>query len=125
MLFPGTHSREIVRATQIIRHPEAVTTEWASKVISEIGKAAGVVVDKDKGKFASAHDLRRSFGAKRAKLIMPAVLMQLMRHESIETSTRYYAELAAQDAADVAGKAGESLVSSRPGQNQPETAEAS
>ena len=33
-----------------------------SKVISAIGSAAGVVVDKESGKYASAHDLRRSFG---------------------------------------------------------------
>lgn len=103
---------------------KALTTEWASKVISAIGEAAGVIVDRDKGKFASAHDLRRTFGAKWAKLVMPAVLQQLMRHESVETSMRYYAALAAQDVADVAWKAGESLVSSRVGQNQPETAEA-
>ncbi|WP_261342327.1 hypothetical protein [Bythopirellula polymerisocia] len=27
-----------------------------------IGKLAGVIFDRERGKFASAHDLRRSFG---------------------------------------------------------------
>ncbi len=40
--------------------------EGASAVIAEIGKSAGVVVSQRGGKkkFASAHDLRRSFGAR-------------------------------------------------------------
>jgi hypothetical protein len=43
-----------------------------------------------KVKYASAHDLRRTFGERWAALIMPAHLQQLMRHESIETPLRYY-----------------------------------
>ena len=41
-------------------------------------------------KFASAHDLRRSFGARWAPRVMPATLRELMRHDSIETTMRYY-----------------------------------
>jgi integrase len=48
-------------------------------------------------KYAGAHDLRRSFGNKRAKRIMPAVLQRLMRHESIETAMRYYVDLGADE----------------------------
>jgi len=64
------------------------------ELISDIGAAGGVKVQSDprtgKVKYASAHDLRRSFGERWAVRVMPQVLMQLMRHESIETTLRYY-----------------------------------
>jgi len=69
---------------------------WVSSVVSKIGKAAGVKVNTDrrtgKIKFASAHDLRRSFGTRWSSRIMPPALMELMRHESIETTLAYYVE---------------------------------
>lgn len=40
-------------------------------------------------KYASAHDFRRSFGERWAKVVMPAVLQQMMRHKSILTTMRY------------------------------------
>lgn len=80
----------------------AMTVEKASKTIGCIGKAAGVVVDKKTEKYASAHDLRRTFGAKWAKVVMPAVLQQLMRHESIETTMRFYVGRDAESTADAA-----------------------
>ena len=56
------------------------------KTISQIGKRAGVKVDTkrradgtEKVKFASAHDLRRSFGERWSRQVMPQVLMELMR----------------------------------------------
>ena len=66
-----------------------------SKIVSKIGRAAAVKVytnpkDPSKVKYASAHDLRRAFGARWAARVMPAQLMELMRHESIETTLRYY-----------------------------------
>ncbi len=71
-----------------------VGVDRAGHVISEIGRAAGVVVRADaktgKVKHASAHDLRRSFGERWAGRIMPADLKELMRHESIDTTLRYY-----------------------------------
>lgn len=60
----------------------------ASKLIAEMGKAAGVKVSETK--FASAHDFRRSFGERWSHVLMPADLQQLMRHESIETTMRFY-----------------------------------
>ncbi|EAQ79709.1 tyrosine-type recombinase/integrase [Blastopirellula marina] len=60
--------------------------------ITAIGKAAGVKV-KDDGKetkFASAHDMRRAFGHRWSKKVMPAVLKELMRHEAIQTTMSYY-----------------------------------
>ena len=65
-----------------------------------IGEKAGVVVNKSAGKFASAHDLRRSYGNRWAKLVKPATLQLLMRHRSIETTMKYYVDLDADDIAD-------------------------
>jgi integrase len=85
-----------------------------------VGKAAGVVVKQrekldDKGKpvtvnqCASAHDLRRSFGFRWSRRVMPTILRELMRHESIETTMRYYVGQNAESTADelwrVAGSA--------------------
>jgi len=80
---------------------------WVSRVVAKIGEKAGVKVDeRTKGgklvvKFASAHDLRRSFGSRWAPRVMPQVLMELMRHESIETTLRFYVGQDAQRTADV------------------------
>ena len=49
----------------------------------------------------SAHDLRRSFGECWSSRVMPQVLKQLMRHESIETTLRYYVGSNADLTADV------------------------
>ncbi len=70
--------------------PMARDPHKASKVVCRIGKLAGVVVDHVKGKCASAHDLRRSFGFRWSRRIMPAELKELMRHSSIETTMTYY-----------------------------------
>ena len=70
------------------------------EIIVKIGKKAGVVVNKADGKFASAHDLRRAFGTRWAKRVMPAVLKRLMRHASIQTTMAYYVDLDAADVAD-------------------------
>jgi integrase len=69
-----------------------VKMQWASSVICDIGEAARVVVS-DKGgkiKYASAHDLRRSFGQRWASRALPQQLMQLMRHKDITTTLKYY-----------------------------------
>lgn len=76
--------------------------DCVSKVICQVGQRAGVkVADKRTGaKFASAHDLRRSFGARWALKVLPAVLQRLMRHQSVSTTMRYYAVLDADAVAD-------------------------
>jgi integrase len=51
-------------------------------------------------KFASAHDLRRSFGERWALRVMPQVLMELMRHESIDTTMQFYVGRNAERTAD-------------------------
>ena len=104
-----------------VPHPKngrQLSTHEASTVISEIGRRAGVKVsskpktkvNKKTGerktveavKFASAHDLRRSFGERWSERVLPKVLMELMRHESIATTMRFYVGQNAQRTADAA-----------------------
>jgi imidazoleglycerol phosphate dehydratase HisB len=76
------------------------------KVVSVIGKAAGMMVDertksgKTVRKFASAHDLRRAFAVRWAGKVMPTVLRELMRHASIATTLAYYGGQNAEATAD-------------------------
>jgi len=81
---------------------ERPRADRVSKVVTAIGKEAGVVVDVDpqsqKTKCATVHDLRRSFGERWAGRLLP---QQLMRHESIETTLRYYVGQAANRVAEV------------------------
>jgi integrase len=72
-----------------------VRSTWAGKIISKIGEHAQVVVagdlrDPGNVKFASAHDLRRAFGERWAALVEVHLLRELMRHESLETTMRFY-----------------------------------
>lgn len=76
------------------------TLGWISRQITRLGEAAGVEVAP--GKWASAHDFRRSFGTRWARRVLPQILQTLMRHESLETTMRYYVDLDAdQTAADI------------------------
>jgi len=111
-----------------VPHPKTgeALSDWSvSVLISEIGKRAGVKVnshpktkvDKKTGerktvevvKFASAHDLRRSFGERWSERVLPKVLMELMRHESIQTTMRFYCGQNAQRTADAAWAAFEAV----------------
>ena len=56
-------------------------------------------------KYASAHDLRRSFRTRRARRVMPAVLQKLMRHASIDTTKKYSVDLDVDDVVDQLWKA--------------------
>lgn len=76
-----------------------LSSDQAGRVISTIGERAGIVVNTKDHKFASAHDLRRSFGTRWARRVKPAVLMVMMRHESIETTMAYYVDLDVDDMA--------------------------
>jgi integrase len=81
------------------------------KRISAIGKAAKVVTDqRDRDgeiekQFATAHDLRRAFGFRWSRRVMPTILRELMRHESLETTMRYYVGTNAEATADELWKA--------------------
>lgn len=50
-------------------------------------------------KYGSAHDLRRAFGLRWSRRIMPAVLKELMRHEDIGTTMKYYVGTEAEETA--------------------------
>lgn len=91
-------------------------SRWAvGPVISQIGEAAGIIVDErevlvqedgkevrvKKKKFASAHDLRRGFGQRLAMKVMPPVLQVMMRHKDIQTTMKYYVGRNAQQVADI------------------------
>lgn len=96
-----------------------------SGTISDIGQKAGVkVLERETGavKYASAHDLRRSFGRRWAKRVKPDVLKQLMRHRSISTTLEFYVGEDAEDAADALWQA-VSNISSNTAQSDRERAE--
>ncbi len=93
-----------------IKRTERMLASTVSKLVADIGEAAGIVVgdkgniDKETGerkpRYASAHDLRRSFGERWSLKVMPDVLMLLMRHANIETTLKYYVGRNAQKAAE-------------------------
>jgi integrase len=90
-----------------------LSTKRASRYISDIGEWAGIVTDPAAKRYATAHDLRRSFGERWSKWVMPAVLMQLMRHSSITTTMKYYVGQSADSVAEqIRGLRGSSLGSS-------------
>ena len=80
-------------------------SEWTvSRIMSDIGKKAVVKVNTDavgNVKYASTHDPRRSFGERWASRVMPQVLKELIRHETIETTMKYYVGRNAQSTAAV------------------------
>ena len=71
--------------------------EWVGKVVERIGKTAGVIVDEGdrrtgRGvKYASTHDLRRTFAVRlRQSRIPPHLITKLMRHSDYRVTERYY-----------------------------------
>ncbi len=92
---PGAHYKE---GSKTERTPHRPTANHVGRIISDIGKTAGVKVN-DK-KYASAHDFRRSFGVRWCKIVFPKVLMEMMRHESMETTMTFYVGQMADDAAE-------------------------
>lgn len=91
--------------------PYSPTRDSIGPIISQIGERAGVIVGQrtkvdDDGnpetvnKFASAHDLRRAFGFRWSRRVMPPVLKELMRHTEIATTMKFYVGVNAQATAD-------------------------
>ncbi|QDT74026.1 tyrosine-type recombinase/integrase [Lacipirellula limnantheis] len=72
------------------------SAKWASKIVTRIGKASGVIVSPatpgKPAKHASSHDLRRSLAD---RLIAAGVLERdvaaIMRHANVATTRRFYA----------------------------------
>src|SRR5690606_7834544 len=77
------------------------TVDKLSDEITEIGKAAGIVVAPARGrrkeKYASSHDLRRSFATRWAMRVRPMTLQRMMRHANIATTLKYYVGLSTAD----------------------------
>lgn len=75
-----------------MRGDGGLVPDQVGRTITKIGKKAGVKVSEKGGKvkYASAHDLRRSFASRLAMKIPAQQLMQMMRHESIETTLKFY-----------------------------------
>lgn len=80
-----------------------VVQKTVEKRIAAAGVAAKIVVGEHADgspRYASAHDFRRAFGLRWATKVMPLVLMEVMRHQSIETTRKYYIGRAAEAHAD-------------------------
>ncbi len=103
LVFPLPKEKQRASA----RGLEMWTVSRVSERISKIGEAAGVIVNDRTGKFASAHDLRRSFGFRWSRLVMPPVLMELMRHANIATTMQFYVGINAESTADTVWEAWE------------------
>jgi integrase len=95
---PSEKRTGVVFPVEKLQDKDVRNSDHFSKVVSKIGKAAGIVVSTS-GKFASAHDLRRTFGARWSQKVFPAVLQQLMRHSDIKTTMSFYVSLSAVDLA--------------------------
>ncbi|MEZ6038905.1 MAG: tyrosine-type recombinase/integrase [Planctomycetaceae bacterium] len=95
------------------------------KIIATLGRKAGIVtkVDPKSGEksFASAHDLRRSFGERWAKRVEAPFLQKMMRHSAISTTLRYYASRDALDAASHIDQAFNRAMEGRASNGSPET----
>lgn len=79
--------------------------DYVGRIISGLGERAKILVDRDRAtgdiKWASAHDLRRSFGDRWSQRVMPVTLKEMMRHAAIETTMKYYVGRSAEMTADV------------------------
>jgi integrase len=106
-------------------HGESLTLDRVSRIISDIGEKAGVVVHtapkSGKVKYASAHDFRRAFGDRWACLVTSAVLMSLMRHKSIDTTMKYYVGRSVQATAELVWDAYSRKVADLPPTDQRDT----
>ena len=74
-----------------------LSADRVGKVVSRIGERAGIIVDEGNPRtgapkrYASAHDLRRTFAQRLADShLKPELVRKLMRHADIRTTERYY-----------------------------------
>ncbi|MEO2035405.1 MAG: site-specific integrase [Planctomycetaceae bacterium] len=86
-------------------------TNTVSKKLVAVGEKAKVKVDERRTRdrktkkvstkvvWGSAHDLRRAFGLRWARRVMPMVLKELMRHKTVLTTEKYYIGIQAQETA--------------------------
>lgn len=62
-----------------------VNADQVGKIVGKLG--AGIDVG---GKTATAHDIRRAFGTRWSRALMPADLKELMRHSNVSTTMKFY-----------------------------------
>jgi integrase len=94
-----------VKLGRRVRH-QRTDADWIGKVISRIGKKAGVIVRPAKGdkpaKYASAHDLRRSCGERLALAGVPErEIAKVLRHQDVATTRRFYVPGTVQESAGI------------------------
>lgn len=88
--------------------------DTVSKKVMALGESAKVKVDQRGSEtiWASAHDLRRAFASRWCVRVPSMVLKELMRHQSLSTTEKYYV---GQNAAQTAGLLAKFAVDSAPG----------
>ncbi len=120
------HVFDVVLHRGICRRVDTVS----SKLV-DIGEFAGIKVDEktdnktgeSKPVYASAHDLRRSFGTRWAKRGLPIFhLKELMRHASVQTTQEYYIDIESDDTAEAVMNVFRGLKSDTLSDTGPETA---
>ncbi|REJ70653.1 MAG: site-specific integrase [Planctomycetota bacterium] len=86
------------RKSQLAVPRRRLSTEWVGKVVSRIGRKAGVVVEPaddrigKPAKYASAHDLRRSCAERLLEGgVPPLIVSRILRHTSWDTTRQHYA----------------------------------
>lgn len=77
-----------------------MSVKRVSRIVAAFGKAAKIIVNPQERSYASAHDLRRAFGTRWSSKVQAVELKLLMRHESIETTLRFYVGHDADDVAE-------------------------
>jgi len=108
MIGARSASKELSLQTALGRRvrQQRAAAEWIGKVITRIGKAAGVAVrpaaGDDDGKWASAHDLRRSCAERLVAAGVPErEVARVLRHASVETTRKHYAPGNVQESASI------------------------
>ena len=65
--------------------------DWIGRVISQIGRRAGVQTDLGQAKCATSHDIgRRALTTRLESRLTEAEVAEWMRHQDVETTRRYY-----------------------------------
>lgn len=94
-------TRMLRRMNSTVLFDSPLSRRQVAKYLTEAGRAAKILVwtRGKKTKHASAHDFRRSFGHRWALRVHPIVLKTLMRHDSLDTTMRYYVDIEADSVA--------------------------
>lgn len=82
-----------------------VTAKTAIRIVAEIGEEAGVVTNRNTGKTATSHDIRRAFFDWADDQFGQAIASKLMRHGDQETTLTWYNTNEAERAAELLWRA--------------------